>query len=79
MQEKSKKLKKFWPNGNSLAPFVFCDVVGKEEITDTEYIDRTRVGQESKFNNKEANKLVRLHICVYIGYIYNATFTMLCM
>ena len=68
MQEKSKKLKRFWPNSNSLAPFVFCDVVGKEEVTDTEYINKTRVGQESKFNSKEANKIVRhcIIICCHM-------------
>lgn len=54
-----KQLKSFWPNGDLSVPFVFCDVVGTEEVTDTEFIDEVRVGQESKYNQKEANKIVR--------------------
>jgi len=59
MENKAKRLKSFWPNRDPSFPFVFCDVVGVEEVTDTEFIDEIRVGQESKFNEKEANKIVR--------------------
>ena len=60
MEKKAKRLERFWPNGDSSVPFVFCDVVGIEEVTDTEFIDEVRVGQESKYNQKEAKKIVRL-------------------
>ena len=39
---------------------MFCDVIGTEDVTDTEFIDKIRVGQESKSNSKEADKIVRI-------------------
>ena len=60
MENKSKYLKKFWPNQDPTTPFVFCDVIGTEEVTDTEFINKVRVGQESKYNPKEADKIVRI-------------------
>ena len=60
MRNKAKNIKKFWPNYNPAAPFVFCDVIGTEKVTDTEFIDDIRVGQESKYNPKEADKIVRI-------------------
>jgi len=65
MKIKTNKLKKFWPNRNSATPFVFCDVIGTEGITETEFISKTRVGQESKFNNLEADKIVRHYRHLY--------------
>ena len=60
MEVKAKKnLKTFWPNQDPTMPFVFCDVIGTEEVTDAEFIDKIRVGQESKYNPKEADKIVR--------------------
>ena len=59
MKIKANKLKKFWPNQNAATPFVFCDIVGTEAVTETEFINKTRVGQESKFNEQEADKIVR--------------------
>ena len=58
MENKAKRLKSFWPNDGQSVPFVFCDVVGVEEVTDTEFIDEVHVGQESKYNQKEAIKTV---------------------
>ena len=58
MKSKAKKLERFWPNHESTAPFVFCDVIGSEKVTDTEYVDKIHVGHESKFNPKEADKIV---------------------
>ena len=61
MEVKAKKtLKTFWPNQDPTMPFVFCDVIGTEEVTDAEFIDKIRVGQESKYNPKEADKIVRI-------------------
>ena len=74
MEHKAMKLKNFWPNQDPAIPFVFCDVIDTEEVfvfcdvidteevTDTEYIDKIRVGQESKYNPEEANKIVRIII-----------------
>ena len=61
MRTKTNKLKKFWPNRNSATPFVFCDVIGTEKVTETEFISKTRVGQESKYNSIEADKIVRYY------------------
>ena len=60
MEIKANKLKQLWPNKNPSTPFVFCDVIGTEAVTDTEFVSKTRVGQESKFNNQEADKIVSL-------------------
>lgn len=57
MEKKAKSLKTFWPDPTK--PFVFCDVIGNEKVTDTEFINKTRVGQESKYNPEEADKIVR--------------------
>ena len=58
METKAGILKPLWPNKNPSTPFVFCDVNGTEDVTDTEFVSKTRVGQESKFNNQEADKIV---------------------
>ena len=60
MRKKAKRLENFWPDRDPTVPFVFCDVIGTEKVTDTEFIDDIRVGQESKFNPKEAEKIVRI-------------------
>ena len=60
MENKAKSLKTFWPDCDPTTPFVFCDVVGTEKVTDTEFIDKIRVGQESKYNPEEADKIVRI-------------------
>lgn len=64
MEKQAESLRKFWPNydADTVTPFVFCDVVGTEKVTDTEFIDKIRVGHESKYNPKEADKIVRI-IC----------------
>ena len=63
MKKKAERLKSFWPNGDASVPFVFCNVVGIEKVTDTEFEDEVCVGQESKYNEKEANKIVN---CSYL-------------
>lgn len=59
MENKAKKLKTFWLNHDPPIPFVFCDVIGTVKITDTQYINKVRIGQESLYNPEEANKIVR--------------------
>ena len=73
MENKAKNLKMFWPDCDPTMPFVFCDVIGTEKVTDTEFIDRTRVGQESKYNSQEADKIVR----TVITYLYVSVFSCL--
>ena len=68
MENKSNHLRKFWPNQDPTIPFVFCDVIGTEEVTDTEFINKVRVGQESKYNPKEADKIVRI---ISMNYAYH--------
>ena len=73
MESKAKSLKIFWPNHNPDIPFVFCDVVGTEKVTDTEFIDKIRVGQESKYNPEEADKIVRnvaMFACIIFIFAY---------
>ena len=60
MENKAKKLKTFWLNRDPPIPFVFCDVVGTENTTDAQFIDKVRIGQESLYNPEEANKIVRI-------------------
>ena len=66
MEIKAKSLKTFWPNQDPAAPFVFCDVIGTEKVTDTEFINKVRVGQESKYNPKEADKIVSIVISMIV-------------
>ena len=66
MEIKAKSLKTFWPNQDPATPFVFCDVIGTEKVTDTEFIDKVRVGQESKYNPKEADKIVSIVISMIV-------------
>ena len=58
MEKKAKTLRTFWPNSDT--PFAFCDVIGTEKVTDTEFIDKICVEQESKYNPEEADKIVRI-------------------
>ena len=66
MRKKAKHLKTFWPNWDPTTPFVFCDVIGTEQVTDTEFIDDIRVGQESKSNPEEADKIVSTSKGTYV-------------
>ena len=52
------RIQDFWPRGRK-RPFAFCDVIGKEAETHTGQKEMTRVGLESKYNVKEAQKIVR--------------------
>lgn len=76
MEIKAKSLKTFWPNYNQdpHTPFVFCDVVGTEKVTDTEFIDKIRVGQESKYNPKEADKIVSIASIVSYHFKYGCSY-----
>ena len=65
MENKAKSLKTFWPNCDPTIPFVFCDVIGTEMVTDTEFIDKIRVGQESKYNPEEVDKIVGI-VATYV-------------
>ena len=75
MENKAKNLKTFWPNCDPTMPFVFCDVIGTEKVTDTEFIDRIFVGKESKYNPQEADKIVRI-VVTYVA-MYASVFTCL--
>ena len=59
--EKEAHLSQFWPQGKH-KPFVFCDVVGQEGESHTGQKGMARVGLESKYNEKEAKKIVRILI-----------------
>lgn len=48
----------FWPNTRK-RPFVFCDIIGSEVESHTGQKGTARVGLESKYNVKEAKKIVR--------------------
>ena len=54
----------FWPQG-AIKPFVFCDMIGKEAVNYTGQEGTARVGLESKYNEKEAKKIVTsdIHEC----------------
>lgn len=75
METKANRLKRLWPNRNPSTPFVFCDLIGMEEITDTEFVSTTRVGQESKFNIHEADKIVSCCAVLNAQIIYLWIFT----
>ena len=47
---------KFWPNPKK--PFVFCNVVAKEDESHMGKKGSQRIGFESKFNVDEAKKIV---------------------
>lgn len=48
---------KFWPQGEN-KPFVFVNVVGRERSEHTGRRGKEKVGEESKFNSDEAEKIV---------------------
>ncbi len=54
---KEAHLNGFWPGGK-WKPFVFCDVVGTEGESHTGQKSTARVGVESKYNEREAVKIV---------------------
>ena len=54
------RLADFWPQWG--IPFVFCDIIGEENEVHTGRKDKARVGLESKFNVKEARKIVSDYI-----------------
>ncbi len=58
-RNKEAHLRGFWPKGKQ-KPFVFCDVVGTVGESHTGQKGSARVGVESKYNVKEAEKIVRL-------------------
>ena len=57
-KNREARLRGFWPQRRS-RPFAFCDVVGREAETHTGQKEMSRVGLESKYNVKEAQKIVR--------------------
>lgn len=54
---RSFDVRNFWPRGKQ-SPFVFCDVEGQEETAKAGVKETTRVGMASKFNKREAMKVV---------------------
>ena len=58
-RDKEALLSRFWPKGKE-KPFVFCDVVGQEGESHTGQKGMARVGLGSKYNEKEAKKIVRI-------------------
>jgi len=57
-KDREARIHRFWPQGRN-RPFAFCDVIGREAETHTGQKEMTRVGLESKYNVKEAQKIVR--------------------
>ena len=61
--DKLERLNNFWPRGPA-KPFVFVNIVGNEDEYHTGQDGAASVGMESKKNNKEAKKIVSVHIPV---------------
>ena len=57
-----KRLERFWPRRGK--PMVFCNVIGEEDEVHTGKKGKARVGLESKFNVKEAKKIVSMAVLV---------------
>jgi len=57
-KNREARIQDFWPRGRN-RPFAFCDVIGREAETHTGQKEMTRVGLESKYNVKKAQKIVR--------------------
>ena len=53
--EEVARLQEFWPQKG--IPFVFCDIIGSEGVHIGQK-GKARVGIESKYNEKEARKIV---------------------
>ena len=58
LKEKVASLHHFWPQEGK--PFAFCDVVGIEKEVHTGQKGKARVGLESKYNEEEGKKIVRV-------------------
>ena len=54
------KLGRFWPQGES-CPMVFCQVVGEEDDGHVGLKGRAKVDSQSKFNKREAEKIVSIY------------------
>ena len=56
-ERQAGELGRFWPGGK-LKPLMFCNVIGEEKEVHSGWKEKAKVGQESKFNEKEARQIV---------------------